>query len=116
MIFVKDIDVFCQLVKVPMHDKLVDVLRWLEGLYPGRMTITSPYRAGDRGVHGTIPLRGVDLRSRNYSNPAKIEEHINQVWQYDPERPELRVCVMHDAGSGMHFHVQVHPKTAKKQK
>jgi len=27
--------------------------------------ITSLYRIGDNGVHGTLPLRGIDLRSRN---------------------------------------------------
>ena len=114
MVSVKDIDVLTELLAGPYHTKLVDVLRWLESLYPGRMTITSGYRKHDTGIHGTIPCRAIDLRSRNYTNPRKIEEHINETYIYDPERPELRVAVIHDSGQGTHLHLQTCARTIRR--
>jgi hypothetical protein len=110
MIHIKDEDVLLELLEHEFHPKIGDVLRWMESLYPGRMTITSGFRPGV-GVHGTDPCRGVDLRSHNYSAPQKICDHINQVWEYDPARPHMMVCVLHDTGQGIHFHIQVHPTT-----
>ncbi len=98
---------------MPFDETLIEILRWIEGFYPGRMTITSGHRRGDNGVHGTVPCRGTDLRGRNYTNPKKIAEHINQVWKYDYRRPELKVCVYHGTDSTKHLHIQSHENTVR---
>lgn len=72
-------------------------------------TVTSLYRIGDPGVHGAIPLRGIDLRCKNHALGASVAEYINDKYIYDPMRPEMVVCKFHDAGSGYHIHLQVHP-------
>ena len=115
MIHIKDRDVLIEVMRAPFHETLIDVLRWIEQYYPGRMTITSGHRNGDPGVHGQIPCRAVDLRSRNYTNPRGLEDHINVAWQYDPVRPDLSVCLLHNIGSGMHFHIQVCDKTYNRE-
>ena len=98
---------------VPWDKKLLDIYQWLHDRY-GIGTITSAYRQGDVGsVHNTIPLRGIDLRSTGKFEgiETEIEDAINTTWLYDPKRPHKRVCTWHDAGSGLHFHIQVHPNT-----
>jgi len=74
-------------------------------------TITSLYRIGDSGVHGQLPLRGIDLRVWAYEIGLAIEKHINDRWCYDPKRPEKRCAILHDVGQGLHLHVQSHPNT-----
>ena len=65
------------------------------------------------GVHGTLPLRGADLRITSYKQAKIIEEIINRRWQYDPNRPKYKVCIVH--GSPVHIHLQVHPNTRRDQ-
>lgn len=74
-------------------------------------TITSIYRIGDKGVHGTLPVRGIDWQCRNDSFGEFIESYINALYAYDYTRPEMKVCMYHDAGTGAHLHIQVHPNT-----
>ena len=74
-------------------------------------TITSMYRIGDTGVHGQLPLRGLDLRCPNSYIGVEIEQIVNSKYQYDPNRPNMKCCIYHDAGSGFHIHLQVHPNT-----
>jgi len=64
-------------------------------------------------VHGTIPCRGLDTRSHVYTNPKKIVNHINKRWIYDPKRPEKKVAMLHNVGSGEHIHLQTHPNTTR---
>ena len=45
----------------------------------------------------------------------KITDEINKYWIYDPERPEKKVAIYHDAGSGKHIHLQVHPNTRRNE-
>ncbi len=85
-----------------IHPTITEVIYNL----PGNIVITSAFRNGDDGVHGTEPLRGVDLRG-NYAN------EINSEWIYDPKRPQMKVAIYHDTGSGWHTHVQVHPNTIR---
>ena len=74
-------------------------------------TMTSLYRPGDKGVHGTIPLRGIDVRVRLPAVGEAIADYINARWQYDSERPAMRCAVLHGMGANLHLHVQVHPRT-----
>jgi hypothetical protein len=77
-------------------------------------TITCAGRKGDRGVHGTNPLRGIDIRCRDLGVGNRVEEWVNGLWEYDPSRQEKAVCLCHDTGQGMHLHFQVHPKTRRR--
>jgi hypothetical protein len=87
---------------------LLEIENWF-----GEQTITSLYRIGDEGVHGTLPLRGTDLRCRKEDKSVgrRIEQKVNSRYIYDPARREKRVCMLHDSGLGLHLHIQVHPNT-----
>jgi len=93
------------------HPNLRAVLRWIETRFGFLFIITSLYRIGDPGVHGTLPLRAVDLRCRSQILGKGIAETINKHWKYDPDRPEMLVAIFHDTGRGYHLHIQVHPNT-----
>lgn len=76
--------------------------------------ITSLYRIGDPGVHGTLPLRGIDERCRDrYLGNLKVA-YVNSKWSYDYQQPELKCALYHDVGQGIHMHYQVHPNTVRK--
>jgi hypothetical protein len=75
--------------------------------------VTSMYRINDPGVHGVLPLRGIDIRCRNYSLAKVIEGEVNYLWDYDPDRPTRKVCVAHGEQSNFHLHFQVHPNTKR---
>jgi len=75
--------------------------------------ITSLYRIGDNGVHGQLPLRGMDIRCSLDSIGRQIEGWVNQRYHYDPSRPQMKCCMYHDVGLGRHLHFQIHPNTTK---
>ena len=76
--------------------------------------MSSDYRPDDPGTHGTIPLRSIDLVGCSDAEMIKIATIINSRWHYDENRRQ-KVCVIpHDAGDGMHLHLQVHPNTVKR--
>lgn len=79
----------------------------------GTGTVTSLYRIGDTGVHGTLPLRAMDERCKDKAVGDRIAEYINSKWAYDPDRPQMKVCVFHNVGQGWHLHYQVHSKTRR---
>lgn len=87
------------------------MLDWLEISTGLNFTITSQYRIGDSGVHGVLPLRGIDLRMRNYEIGLSIQELINTHWKYDPQRENLNCCMLHGDGSNLHLHLQTHYNT-----
>lgn len=74
-------------------------------------TITSLYREGDNGVHGQMPVRGMDLRMRNKSTGQAIVDLINKKTTYDPSRPDMKCAILHGEGANLHIHLQVHPRT-----
>lgn len=77
----------------------------------GEQTVTSLYRIGDKGVHGTLKLRGIDTRCHDSELGKNIEKYVNNKWQYDPIRPHKKCCMFHDVGQGKHLHFQTHPNT-----
>lgn len=108
---VKDDTVFQNLFYVAHHPILTDLLQWIQmTMLDPLPVITSAYRPGDKGVHGTDPLRAVDLRSHGL-DAAAIVEKINRHWQYDSRRPKLKCALYHDVGRGAHIHLQVHDAT-----
>lgn len=94
-----------------MHPTLEEVA--LQIYHLGFDTITSAYRPDDNGVHGTMPIRGLDFRCRDPIIGKKLEEYINERWIYDPDRSDKNVALFHDIGKGAHLHVQVHPNTVR---
>jgi hypothetical protein len=93
--------------------KLRDLMSFLEDRAAMVLTITSLYRIGDTGVHGQLPLRGVDIRVRDKDIGEMLESIVNIYWQYDPERPQKECAILHGDGWNMHLHLQVHPNTLR---
>lgn len=96
-----------------IHPTLRRVMDDIEKRY-GEKTITSLYRIGDDGVHGTLPLRGCDLRARKTVEALRIVEWVNQYWIYDPDRPHLTVAMAHGKESNFHIHLQVNNATVER--
>jgi hypothetical protein len=96
-----------------LHPKLIPIVEQVMAVYDLTL-ITSAYRPGDEGVHGQMPVRGLDLRCHQVVLGKAIEEDINKEWMYDPERPLIKVCVAHGEGDNFHVHLQVHRNTIKK--
>ncbi|KKM14521.1 hypothetical protein LCGC14_1705280 [marine sediment metagenome] len=111
MITIKGIAVLIALMGVPTMDSLMDVVEWVYEEHDQNLVITSGFRKGDPGVHGQIPLRGLDIRSRVYSDPDRPCRLINDRWEYDWKRPEKKVASLHGEGDEIHIHLKVHPRT-----
>lgn len=86
----------------------------VEGHFGVEFTVTSLYRIDDNGVHGQLPLRGIDLSCHDRDLGESVENYVNSIYQYDPNRLSKKCCMYHDAGSGHHIHLQVHQNTALK--
>jgi len=110
MIIVKNSKIFLNLLLVSYDPLLISIMKYIDKKY-GKVVITSGFRKGDKGVHGTIPCRGMDVRSHIYKNAKEIEEDINSKWCYDSDRPEKQVALIHGEGANIHMHLQVHPNT-----
>lgn len=96
-----------------VHPKLREMALEVEKHFRVEFTITSIYRIGDTGVHGQLPVRGLDLSCHNDDFGLLVKTYVNSKWQYDPEREYLDCCIYHDTGSGRHLHLQVHPNTKR---
>ena len=92
MLFVKNSVVLREITCVPWHEKLIEIISWIDNKYPGQVMFTSGWRP-EPGIHGTKPLRAVDLRSRNFENPVQVAREINQVFDYG--KLPFKVCVYH---------------------
>ena len=110
MIGVKDISVFVELLQAEYDPKLIRLIKWVVDEY-GVITVTSGYREGDDGVHGTEPCRGLDIRSHIFVDPSGVTNRINVYWSYDYKRPDKLCSMVHNVGMGQHIHLQVHPNT-----
>jgi len=92
----------------PMLRKMAE---WIEEETGLEFTLTSIFRMNDSGVHGALPVRGIDLRCRSSEVGVSVESLINKFWKYDPKRPNKKCCFLHGHDSNLHFHLQVHPNT-----
>lgn len=115
MICVKTHRVLIAMLEGSYHKTLVELIIWFLARYSDTC-ITSAFRDGDPGVHGTVPCRGMDVRSRNFENPQAVVDDINSHWVYDPGRPEKMCAIYHDVGLGPHIHLQVHNNTNLRKK
>ncbi len=93
---------------------LQDIVPLIRAVGPQDAVITSAHR--DSGIHGTNPLRALDLRNHTLAEEdiVGIAHQINSKWVYDDEREDMIVCFRHDIGLGDHFHIQVHPNTHRR--
>jgi len=116
MIEIKDPEVLIGLLKWQYHSKLQELMYWVVTHY-SNVTLTEGYRKQRHrnDLHGTIPVRAIDIRSWNFPDPGKIEDRINGAWEYDPTRPGMKCAVFHDSGEGPHFHLQVHKRTRMRE-
>ncbi len=92
MVWVKSVTVMQELIVVPWHPILVEVVCWTMVQWPGSICFTSGFRV-EKGVHGQDPLRGTDLRSRAFKDPHGVEEIINKEWDYG--KSPYQVCLYH---------------------
>ena len=82
--------------------------------------ITESYREKQHpnDLHGTQPVRALDLRSWAYSSEAEayeIMQWVNQRWAYDFTRLHMQAAIIHKTNKGaLHFHIQVHPNTRRR--
>jgi len=95
-------------------DELVSLILWVSHRLD-KFCITSGFRPGDSGVHGTSPCRAIDIRSNWYDDPEDICKDINSHWIYDPERLDKLCALYHDVGQGPHIHLQVHGNTYERR-
>lgn len=93
---------------------LRDLVLWLDESTSNESTVTSLHRIGDPGVHGVLPIRGIDLRSRDEGDGKLLETHINDNWSYDFRRPDKKCAKLHGEGYNLHLHIQVHPNTVRR--
>lgn len=104
IIYIKDLTVF------GLDPKLLEIAKFVVNHF-GLSTVTSAGRPGDKGVHGTWPIRGIDFRCHNTDLGRRVADSVNERWVYDPSRPEMQCALYHDAGSGIHLHLQAHYNT-----
>ena len=112
---INDSKVFAALLEVPYHKKLVALALWYVYRYDNPV-ITSAHRKqkiweGDSGIHMTIPGRALDFSVVGLTDPRKVIEDVNNHFEYDPGRPDMRCAIYHDVGQGMHIHLQVSDST-----
>ena len=135
MIQIKNIEVLRSLLGVNYHSILIDLVSWCSENIQD-IVITDGYRRGSKGVHGTVPCRGKDLRSSIYEDPQAITVLINNDWEYDNKRPRKQCALYHarcpkckkdykhifrkycecgvDITNHWHIHLQVHPNTRRR--
>lgn len=82
--------------------------------YAGPQMMTGLWGTWGSGVHGTIPLRAVDIGSLDHETGVRLQDYLNSRWEYDPKRPGMNVALWHNAGRGWHLHIQSHPNTSRK--
>ena len=113
-ICIKDKEVLRGLMERRYSPILIDIICYVAHKYGFVMTESYREKKHRNDLHGTIPVRANDLREWCYpAGFAKtIKDDINAKWQYDPRRPKTKFCAkIHDVGNGIHFHIQVHPRT-----
>jgi len=113
-IIIKDTHVLRGLLQNCFHPVLQEIIIAVADRFG--LVMTESYRAQKHlhDLHGTAPVRAIDIRSWCYAYPEAVAKWINEVWSYDPDRPDMKCAILHDAGSGVHFHIQVHPMTRRR--
>jgi len=117
MIILKDKKILAGLMYHRFHIKLVQVMCWIiDHFDDATLTESFRFQLHSNDLHGTKPVRAIDLRSWIYEDAKKIVRLINETWEYDFERPHKLISIYHKnrKGNGYHLHIQVHPNTRKR--
>jgi len=106
--------------------RLVDIICWIIAAF-NFVLLTESFRhqRHKNDLHGTKPVRAIDIRAWIYPNPIKVVRAINKQFIYDPNRPHKKVAVYHQnskkdpkadpkTGVGYHMHIQTHPNTRER--
>lgn len=107
----KTFDIFLGIRNNMTSQGIFDILDYLVTKYGVVVTESWRERRHENDLHGYRPLRAVDVRSWCYDDPQAIADEINERWQYDASRPNMKCAIFHDSGQGDHIHIQVHPRT-----
>ena len=114
---IKDVSVLRGLFEKNYDQTLIDIICYVAEEYGIVMTESFREKLHDNDLHGTDPVRAIDLREWCYAlHLAKeIEDDINRQWIYDPNRPHMKCAWIHEnrKTKGFHFHIQTHPNTRR---
>ena len=115
-IIIKDVNILLGLIERRYSPLLVRILSDLAVKHG--VVITESYRTKKHmnDLHGTQPVRAIDIRSWVYGDKKaqEIKHEINKRWEYDPNRPDKQCCIIHRTnGGGIHMHLQIHPNTKR---
>lgn len=138
IIEIKDPDVVDGMLKRRFHVMLRRFVRWIHKTYRN-VTWTEFYRPQlhPDDLHGTNPVRAGDMRSWSYPDSQAMADQMNEVWEYDYTRPDMKCCVFHarcpeclcineppehqfcvqcgeEIAYHWHFHLQVHDNTRRR--
>jgi len=105
-LLIKDYKVLKALMQHTYHPTLTALALWCSVRH-SKFMITSAYR-DDKGLHGLC--RALDLRTRwfNKKDIDKLVDDINDYWEYDPKRPDMKCAGYHNKN---HIHMKVHKRT-----
>ena len=118
LIEVKNKEVLESIMIHPFDPKLIEIIKWII-VDNEKIMATEGFRLQKHknDLHGLIPVRAMDIRSFHYDDPVDVAKRINHYWEYDYNRPNMKVCVYHEVGAGgRHLHIQVHKRTRKRPK
>ncbi|MCG8642739.1 MAG: hypothetical protein MI862_23635 [Desulfobacterales bacterium] len=117
-IIIKDVEILRGLMERRFSPLLITIICSIAEKFGLVMTESYREKRHMNDLHGVLPVRAVDLRSWCYvpeSLAYEIMHWINQVWIYDPSRPDKKVAIIHRVNGGaLHFHIQVHPNTVRR--
>ncbi len=115
---IKNAEVLSSILGHVFHPVLIDVIVWVAISFGLMITEGWRPRRHASDLHGVPdPVRAIDLRSWFYrpEKATQIEQAINNRWIYDPNRPNMKVAMIHKVkGGALHFHIQVHPNTVRR--
>jgi len=122
----KNQNVFMGLALHIFHIRLIEIICWINRTFDFiLLTETFRHQTHSNDLHGTKPVRAIDIRAWAYQNPIIVVRAINKKFIYDSERPWKKVAVYHQnnqkdpkanpkTGIGYHLHIQVHPNTRER--
>lgn len=117
-IIIKDVNVLIGLMERNFFPLLIIIICEIIKKYGSVITESYREKKHKNDLHGTIPVRAIDLRFWCYETEQvayEIMHWINRTWKYDPDRPEKLVSIIHKTKQGaLHFHIQVSDKTIRK--
>ena len=116
-IIIKDHDILIGLMERRFSPLLIKIIADVAREHGLVMTESYREKRHMNDLHGTQPVRAIDLRSWCYPDKKayEIRHEINRRWQYDPRRPDKQCAIIHKVGNGgLHFHIQVHPNTMRR--